>query len=303
MTQFLGEFAALGTAITFAFGSTLFTISGRELGANLMNRTRLLMAVVFVAGIHWILVGNPFQIEVGANRWFWLGLSGLIGLALGDASLFQAFLMIGPRISMLVFALAPVLSGILGWLFLGEVLSAIEIFGIVLTIAGIGFVVADRQGKSKNGESAENKRQYMIGLLFALGGALGQAVGLILAKVGLANEFPAISALLIRLIVALIAIWAFSILRGEMVTSVRTIRAHPRAIGLLTIAAFLGPVLGVWFSLIAVQHTEVGIASTLMALTPVFLMPIAAIVFKDRITKQAIIGTLIAFTGTALLFI
>jgi drug/metabolite transporter (DMT)-like permease len=94
-----------------------------------------------------------------------------------------------------------------------------------------------------------------------------------------------------------------SILRGELGSSVRTIRANPRAIGFLTVAAFAGPVLGVWFSLIAVQHTEVGIASTLMALTPVFLMPITAIFFKDRITLQAIIGTLIAFAGTALLFL
>jgi drug/metabolite transporter (DMT)-like permease len=303
MTQFIGEFAALGTALMFAFGSTLFTISGRDLGANLMNRTRLLLAVIFVIAMHWLMVGNPFLMDAGTWRWFWLGLSGLIGLALGDALLFQAFLLIGPRISMLVFALAPVLSAILGWIFLGEILSALEIGGIVLTVAGITFVVADRQGKSKNDESADNKRQYMLGLLFALGGALGQAVGLIFAKMGLANEFPAISALLIRLIVALIVIWVLSIVRGELVSSVRTIRAHPRAMGLLTIAAFTGPVIGVWLSLIAVQHTEVGIASTLMALTPIFLMPITAFFFKDRITIQALIGTLIAFAGTALLFI
>ena len=92
MTQFIGEFAALGTALMFAFGSTLFTISGRDLGANLMNRTRLLLAVIFVIGMHWLMVGNPLLMDAGTGRWFWLGLSGLIGLALGDALLFQAFL-------------------------------------------------------------------------------------------------------------------------------------------------------------------------------------------------------------------
>jgi drug/metabolite transporter (DMT)-like permease len=303
LTQFIGEFAALGTALMFAFGSTLFTLSGREIGAALMNRTRLLIAVLFVLAMHSLLVGNPFMMDAGTNQWFWLGLSGFVGLALGDAALFQGFILVGPRISMLIMALAPVLSAILGWLFLGESLTPLEIGGIVLTVAGIGIVVVERQGKPKEGEVTQNSRQYFIGVLFALGGALGQAAGLILAKMGLANDFPAISALLIRLTVALIAIWAFSAVRGELVSSVRTLRAHPRVLAMLTAAAFLGPVLGVWFSLIAVQHAPVGIASTLMSLTPIFLMPIAFFVFKDRITFQAIIGTIVAFAGTALLFL
>jgi drug/metabolite transporter (DMT)-like permease len=299
LTQYIGHLAALGTALMFAFGSTLFTLSGREIGAALMNRTRLLIAVLFVLAMHSLLVGNPFMLDAGTNQWFWLGLSGFVGLALGDAALFQGFILVGPRISMLMMALAPVLSAILGWMFLGESLTPLEIGGIVLTVAGIGIVVVERQGKPKEGEVIQNSRQYFIGVLFALGGALGQAAGLILAKMGMANEFPAISALT----VALIAIWAFSAVRGELVSSVRTLRAHPRVMAMLTVAAFTGPVLGVWFSLIAVKHAPVGIASTLMSLTPIFLMPIAFFVFKDRITFQAIIGTIVAFAGTALLFL
>jgi drug/metabolite transporter (DMT)-like permease len=303
LTQYIGHLAALGTALMFAFGSTLFTLSGREIGAALMNRTRLLIAVLFVLAMHSLMVGNPFMLDAGTKQWFWLGLSGFVGLALGDAALFQGFILVGPRISMLIMALAPVLSAILGWLFLSESLTPLEIGGIVLTVAGIGIVVVERQGKPKEGEVTQNSRQYFIGVLFALGGALGQAAGLILAKMGMANEFPAISALLIRLTVALIAIWAFSAVRGELVSSVRTLRAHPRVMAMLTVAAFTGPVLGVWFSLIAVKHAPVGIASTLMSLTPIFLMPIAFFVFKDRITIQAIIGTIVAFAGTALLFL
>jgi drug/metabolite transporter (DMT)-like permease len=119
---------------------------------------------------------------------------------------------------------------------------------------------------------------------------------------GLANDFPAISGLLIRITVALIAIWGLSIVRGELLSSVKTLHAHPRATLAMSVAAFLGPVLGVWFSLIAIQHASVGVASTLMSLTPIFLIPISAIGFKERITTQALIGTLIAMAGTALLF-
>jgi drug/metabolite transporter (DMT)-like permease len=303
LTQFTGEFAALGTALMFALGSILFTLAGREIGAALMNRTRLLIAVLFVLVMHSLMVGNPLMLDAGTKHWFWLGLSGFIGLALGDAALFQGFILVGPRIAMLIYALAPVLGALLGWLFLGETLTSLEVGGIALTIAGIGIVVAERQGKSKNGETAGNSRQYLIGLMFAFGGALGQAVGLILAKIGLAHEFPPISALLIRLTVALIAIWAFAAVRGELVSSVRTLRAHPRVMVMLTAAAFLGPVLGVWFSLIALQHAPVGVASTLMSLTPIFLIPIAFFAFKDRITIQGIIGTVVACVGTGLLFL
>lgn len=301
--NYIGELSAIGTAITFAFGSALFTLSGRMVGSPLVNRTRLLIAIVFILLLHFLRFGTLFPMDAGFQPIFWLGISGFVGLALGDAALFQAFVMIGPRISMLIMALAPVLSVVMAWLFLGEVLNMQELIGIVLTVAGIGVVVTERQGKQKISETVDNNREYLIGLLFAFGGAMGQAGGLILSKVGLENDFPALSGNLIRITVALIAIWGFSILRGELVSSYRTLKANPRAVWLLTVAALTGPVIGVWLSLIAVQQAPVGIASTLMALTPVFLLPIGYFVFNEKVSLQAIIGTAIAFGGTALLFL
>jgi drug/metabolite transporter (DMT)-like permease len=302
----LGELAALATSLCFSFGSTLFTLSGREIGSQLVNRTRLLVALLMVMGLHWLTLGAPFPPAVDASQWWWLGLSGFIGLGLGDMCLMQAFVMVGPRLSMLMMALSPAMSAVLAWIVLGEVLTAADVLFIVIITVGIASVVSERPTKT-NGETSANtpanRQHHIAGLLFAFGGAVGQSVGLIFSKIGLENDFPALSGSVIRLAVAMVLFWALTILRGKLVSSFQTLRVHPRAVRLLTAGAFFGPALGVWLSLVAVQRAPVGVASTLMSLTPIFLLPISYFVFGERITPRAVVGTIIAFIGTALLFL
>ncbi len=302
----LGEFAALGTALAFTAGSVLFTLSGRMIGSPLINRTRLLLGLLIMMAVHYALTGALLPLQAGGSHWFWLGLSGFVGFTLGDAALFQAFVMIGPRLSMLVFALAPVLATVLAWIFLGEVLGAKDLLAIGITVGGIGWVVSDggerQKAKAANGDSLDS-RAYLIGLLCGLGGAVGQAVGAVMSKQGLANDFSPISGTVIRLLAGALSIWLFTLFRGTAVQGFRTLRANPRAFQLVTLATVAGPVVGVWLSLIAVQNAAVGIASTLMALTPVFLIPVGRIVFGERITHRAVVGTVFAFAGTALLFL
>lgn len=295
----LGELAALGTAICWSFGSTFFTLSGRIIGSPLVNRTRLFMAMLFAMMIHLVTNGQILPIDAEAWRWGWMGLSGFIGYVLGDAFLFQAFVMIGPRLSMLMMAMAPVFSVILGWVLLDEQLSGQELLGIVLTVIGIAWVV------SRDGNSSVELpiRYYIGGILFGLGGALGQAGGLVASKLGLEGDFSALSGNVIRLIIATIVIWAFTTLRGQTPSSIRKLRANPRAFLLMNGGVLAGPVFGVWLSLIAVQHAPVGIASTLMSLAPIFLLPVAYYMFKEKIGMRAVGGTIVAFIGTAILFL
>ena len=295
----IGQLAALGTALSFAFGSTLFTFAGRLIGSPLVNRARLLVALPIVMLIHLIATGDLLPLDADSERWFWLGLSGIIGLVLGDASLFQAFVMVGPRISMLVMALAPIIAAIMGWLFLGENLAGQEILGIAITLAGIVWVILERSSATET----LPPRAYALGLLFAFGGAFGQAAGVVTSKLGLGGDFLALSGNLIRLSIATLTIWTFAALRFQVMSSFTKLRANPRAFMFLSGGAITGPVTGVWLSLIAVQLTPVGIASTLIAMTPIFLLPISRLVFKERITIRAILGTLVAFAGTALLFL
>jgi len=300
--QYIGELAGIGTSIAYAFGSTLFTISGRSLGASLINRTRLVFALLGVMLVHLVWFGSVIPDSAGFQPWFWLGISGLIGFAIGDGLLFQAFLLIGPRISMLIFALSPVLGAIIAWIFLGETLVAYDIIGIVITIAGIALVVTEKSNKVENEDTLGNPRAYHYGLLFAFGGAFCQALGNVFSKVGLANDFPPLSALVIRLMIATIIIWIFAVAQKQMRTSYSKLKTNPRAFVVLMGATLMGPIIGVWLSLISVQNTSVGVSSTLSSLTPVILIPIAYFVFGDKITKQAIIGTLLAVGGSTLLF-
>lgn len=298
---YLGELAAIGTSLCFSFGSILFTLAGREVGSAIVNRTRLLVATTLVLFWHWATYGQPLPLDAAPERWFWLGLSGFVGLALGDAFLFQAFVLVGPRLSMLMMALAPVLGAVLAGLLLGETLALPEIIGIAITIGGIMLVISERGGKSKT--EPLDKRRYIIGLLCGLGGAIGQAGGLVLSKLGLTEGFPALSGNIIRLLVAMVIIWIFAGFNRQIINGFKALRERPRAFMFLTGGAVLGPMFGVWFSLIAVQNTNVGVASTLSSLMPIFLIPISYVIFRERVSRQAVAGTLVAFVGMVLLFV
>lgn len=300
---FLGELAAVGTSLCFSFGSTFFTLSGRALGSVIVNRGRLLAAVLLVMLMHLLFYGQLLPLDAGTDRWIWLGLSGVVGLVLGDTFLLQAFVLIGPRLSMLMMALAPVLGALLAWLFLGETLALQEIAGIAVTLLGILVVIGERSASTPGTLQTHDRRGYIIGLLCGLGGAAGQAGGLVLSKFGLTNAFPVLSANVIRLLAAMIVVWAVALVNRQMGSTYRALRANPRAAVLMLAGTLLGPVFGVLLSLLAVQNTNVGVASTLSSLMPIFLIPISYFIFKERASKQAIAGTVIAFAGMVLLFV
>lgn len=302
MQDFTGELAALGTSVCFSFASVLFTLAGRRLGSQTVNRVRLLLAALLIALLHWLTMGRLLP-QAEPTPALWLALSGLVGLVAGDAFLMQAFVLVGPRLSMLMMATAPILSILMAGIFLGETLLPQQLAGTLLTLAGLALVVSDGRGKPLLATGGgTDRRAYIIGLLCGLGGAIGQAGGSVLSKAGLANDFPPLSAALIRLGTAAIAIWIITIITGQVGKTVTTLRANPRSLLHVGGGTVLGPVIGVSLLLVSIQRTAVGVASTLSSLMPIFLIPISYAVFKETISRQAVIGTLIAFAGTVVLF-
>jgi drug/metabolite transporter (DMT)-like permease len=279
--------------------ATFFTFAGQRLGSAALNRIRLALATAFLIAAHWIMQGAPLPIAASPDRWLWLGLSGIVGLVLGDAFLLQAYLWIGPRLSMLMMSLHPIIAALVAWLFLGETLNPRQILGIALALSGIGWVVLGRQSNGQNG--APNPH-YARGILFGLGAATGQALGLVLARQGAYGGFPALSGTLMRMIAAATTIWIVALVSRQVNETFKRLAARPRALLFVLVGVFFGPSLGISLSLFAVQHAPIGVASTLMALPPVVLLPVGYFVFKERFGWGAVAGTLVAIAGVGLLF-
>lgn len=294
-----GELAALGTAVMWSLTGLLFSYSGRRIGSDSVNRTRLLFALVYISLTHLLLEGSLFPFHAGLWRWGWLSLSSVLGLVLGDGALFYAYVLIGPRLAMLVMSLVPILSALAAWLAFGETITRPEALGILVAVAGVAWVITERQSDRRDPQA---QQQYGLGLLMAFLGALGQTSNLIFSKFALVDGFSALSATQIRLVVGALALWGWTLLRGELRPMLARWRDR-RALAATAGGALVGPFLGIWLSLLAVQSTRVGIASTLMALPPVLLIPLTYLLYGERITRRALVGTLIALGGVALLFL
>jgi drug/metabolite transporter (DMT)-like permease len=292
----MGEIASLMTAVFWAFTSILFSEAGKRVGSLVLNRVRLVIASLFLMITHLVLQGQLFPIQVSPDRLFWLSLSGVIGLSLGDFFLFQSYILIGPRKTTLLMALTPVFSTILAWVILGERLNLVEIMGISLTISAIAWVVVEKRYLN----NSEPMKINWVGIAYGMGAVICQAVGLILSKKGLDGNYPAISGVLIRILAAAVAIWLFTILKKE-VGLTRIVFQKRDAFLYSFVGSVVGPYLGVWFSLIAVQLIPVGIASTLMSLTPIFVLPLSYMIYKESVSIRMVLGTVGAFIGVAIL--
>ena len=296
--NFIGELAALATSFFFAMTALIFTRTGHMVGSQVTNRIRLTIALLYLIILNVILFREPLPFSAESSRWIWLGLSGIIGLSLGDAFLFQALVSVGPRLGSLLLSLAPIFGSILAWMFFGETLTLLQITGIVLALAGIAWVVMSHE-EPPDTPHGQTRR----GVLFGVLAGLGQAVGLVLSKQGMFGEFSPFQANAIRMLAAVIFIWVLTAFHGRIADTFLTLRQKPQALPLIALGALVGPLLGVSASLLAVQHAEVGVASTLMALPPVIILPISYFAFKEKVGWQAVLGTGLAIAGVAVLFL
>lgn len=292
--MYLGEGAALLTSLCWSLNSVCFTVAGRRVGSASVNLGRLLMAWGLLVLLHLGLYGSPLPAQAGAGRLGWLGLSGLIGFALGDAVLFEAFVLIGARLSMLLMTLSPLFSALLAWLFLGQSLSLPKVAAMALTLAGIAWVVWG------DGDHEAHPHLWR-GVALGVGGALGQSVGLVFSMKGLAGGFSPISANLIRVTAGAAALLLYFGATGRLRGTLAGLR-DARATAFIGLGAVTGPVLGVVLSLVAIAKAPMGVAATLMSLSPVILLPVSRFGFKERVGGHAILGTLLALAGAAALF-
>jgi drug/metabolite transporter (DMT)-like permease len=273
-----------------------FEAAGRRIGSLALNLIRLVPALVLLSLYSWLVRGVAFPVDASAHAWLWLSLSGVVGFTVGDLCLFRAFVRVGARVSMLLMATVPLLTTVLGLLIMGELLSVRQLLGMLLTVAGVSSVARERRPDA----AGQLQRLPLGGILLALGGAAGQALGLVLSKLGM-GAYDAFAATQIRVLAGIIGLAVVFTAIGWW-PRVRAALADRSALVPTGIGAFFGPFLGVSLSLVAIKYTYAGVAATLMALVPVLIIPVSVLLFGEKVSRTAVLGAVVAVAGTALLF-
>ena len=197
----LGEIYGLLSALLWTLTSLSFQISTKKFGSLTVNIVRLVLASFILSVFEYFVRGKFFPVDADLHTWIWLGLSGIVGFIIGDFLLFKAFAQIGARVSQVIMALAPAFAALFSWIILGELMTKIQLLGMIVTTAGIMLVVVNKNVDKKASFKNKFKLKYPItGLLFAFGGALGQGLGLVLSKYGMGN-YDAFAASQIRVFV------------------------------------------------------------------------------------------------------
>jgi len=311
LDPYIGPAAGVGASLLWSFTTLLFTAASQRLGATRVNALRIVFAVLWLGLTHRLLAGTWIP-AASTRQVVLLALSGLVGLSIGDWALFASFVSIGPRLSTLLCTTSPIFAAFFGWLILGETLNAVAGFGMLLTIGGVAWVVLERPAPG----SALVKSNRVRGVLLALAAAAFQAGGYLLSKQGIGHgwlpreqHMPPQTATFIRMFFAAIFVFPLIGLAARLRIGVRgnlaPIDQRERRVGYVytLCGSLVGPFLGVWLSLVASDRVKLGVAQTLISLTPVFILPLVVWVYKERVSLRAVLGACIAVAGTALLFL
>ena len=313
---YLGELISLGVALLWTVSALAAEVATKRAGVLVLNVWRMALAFLVSALLFWVTTGQALPVMAGTDAWLWLLLSGFVGYFLGDWCLFNSYIVIGSRLGQLFMTLAPAFTAFFAWVMIGQTLSWNSLTAMLVTLAGIGIAVTDRGG-TEDGEPVRLK-----GVLLGIGAALGQGLGLVMSKIGIDHFTSNISpgqleefgfvlpfgSNLIRCIAGTVCYLAWYLIRrarrsGSSSPHLMSLVHDRKATVALLITLVSGPFLGVALSLAAVQLTAAGIASTLMAMTPIIILLPSHWLFRQPITLRAILGALISCVGVSLFFL
>ena len=309
--QHLGELISLAVAVSWTVTAIFADKASHRIGSMSTNVLRLALASVFLAVLLWVTVGHPYPVHADSRAWLWLGLSALVGYVFGDWCLFNCYLSIGARFGQLFMTLAPPMAAIAGWALLGETLTWKSILAMVVTLSGIAISILSK------GEGLKMKLSLPLkGVLLGLGAGAGQGVGLVLSKIGMQHYEAAVPAdapqlmgtmlpfasTMIRALIGTVGFLCLMSLQKDLPRLKAAVHDR-KGLTYALFLTFFGPFLGVSLSLMAVQYTDAGIASTLMALTPVLIILPYALLYKQKVRLKEIIGVMVSMTGVAMFFL
>lgn len=309
--MYLGEIISLAVAVSWTVTALFAEVASKRIGSLQFNVVRMFLSIVMLGLTLWCFTGSPVPLYANGDAWLWLSLSGFVGYLLGDYCLFNSYILIGSRFGQLFMTLAPIAAAFSAWAILGERMSFQAVVGMLVTISGIGLSVLNKGG----GKHRLSLKLPLKGVLFGIGAGIGQGVGLVLSKVGMNHYVQSIPAgeemvtdlmpfasTMIRAITGFVGFFLVMIFQKKHSTMSVVLR-NRKGMNAALWATFAGPFIGVSLSLMAVQYTEAGIASTLMALTPIFILWPSSFFFGQKVTAKEIAGAVISVVGVSLFFL
>jgi drug/metabolite transporter (DMT)-like permease len=298
LTQFTGEIAALGAAACWGIGSNFFVAAGRRMGSRRLNRLRLSAALVLLSVALWFVKGAPWPMWATRRDVMLLGASGLAGFVVGDRFYFRSLVILGAGRATLISSTSAIFAAVLARIFLHETLGLRAVAGIALTLGGLAWVLTERLEKVAD----HPEGSIYVGAVSGFVGAVCSAVGYLLTRAGLQGGLDPLSGTVVRATVAVVCVWLLVPWEGGIRHSLDALRDRVASRAMLGGALF-GPFIGVTLSLVALQHTETGVATALMSAHPLIAMLIAARAHGERLTQRLLLGALVTLAGVALLFL
>ncbi len=310
--QYLGEIISLLVAVLWTATALFADQASHRIGAMSTNFYRMVFSAILLACLLWIVIGHPYPAFADGKTWLWMGLSALVGYVFGDYCLFNSYIVIGARFGQLFMTLAPPFAAIAGWALLGETLSWKSWLAMAVTLTGIAISILNRSGADHH----LRLKLPLKGVLLGIGAGLGQGVGLVLSKIGMQHYAAALPAdapaafdwampfasTMIRSLTGMVGFFVLMALMRKL-PELRAAMKNGAGMKYTGLTTLFGPFIGVSLSLMAVQYARAGIASTLMALTPVLILFPYALIYKQKITPKEILGVIISMTGVALFFL
>ncbi|TAE53500.1 MAG: DMT family transporter [Nostocales cyanobacterium] len=292
-----GEIAALAAACLWAIASVVYGVLGKRVPPLQLNLIKGVIAIAFL--LITILISRDFLPSVAPLPLSFILLSGAVGIGVGDTIFFAALNRLGPRRALLIETLAPPMSAIAATIFLNEVLKPIAWCGILLTIFGVAWVVTERVSSSSDNTNTQLWKGISLGILAATANSSGAILSrAAFTQVNISPLWAALFRLTAGFLITLI--WAF-LPNQKNHSFVNILQLSKRIIFYCVLAAFLGTYLAIWLQQTAIKLTDVGIASTLMQTSPIFIIPIA-ISMGEKISFRSFLGVIIAIIGIGLLF-
>lgn len=313
--QYLGEMISLVVAFSWTATALCADIASHKIGARPLNLIRMGLSLILLSIFLLIVTGSPVPVGTDAETWFWLALSGLVGYVFGDSCLFNSYLIFGSRFGQLFMTMAPPVAGITGWIMLGEKMSLHSWFAMLVTLTGIAVSILARDTDNESHRARLKLKLPVKGVLFGIGAGVGQGAGLVLSKIGLEHYAQALpdgvsesivfampfAGTFIRAIFGFTGFFLLLSLSGHLRDAAAALK-NRSGMRFALLTTIFGPFLGVSLSLMAVEHAKAGIASTLMALTPVLIIVPYSLINKQKIKLQEVFGTIITVVGVALFF-